>query len=780
MNTRMLLAGSAAIALTVDLGSTAYAQVTGLEEIVVTARKRSESLMEVPLAISAFSAATLEKMGLTDMTDLSTFTPGFHYVEQVGGGSGRSDRSSSALQFRGLFLGAGAQGTTAGALVFIDGAAVIGGQAPAFVDMERVEVLKGPQSAYFGRSVLSGAVNYITRTPSMDGFKGRVTASTASYGTNLVQLSLEGPVSDKFAIRLSGSHDFKGGQYVNASNREIRLGAETTNSVAAQLFFQPSDNLTAKGFFHYMRHDDGPPAQAALKASTGDFNCNPTIRGGYFCGQIPDAGDLPPSYISGFYDVNATFLAGINDPLQNYLFPASYRQKAGLKRDAINSSLRFDYETSSGYTFSSLSAYHYDKDMTLIDLNFRQETGTGIWALEVQSLSKDYSQEFRIASPQDEALRWSVGVNYLYTDSPGGGVGGTYPFGTLRSSGVTAAKTETPAIFGGVQYDVTEDLTLSVDARYQWDKISRQQIEDRDGKAPPSPAGDKYKATFKSFSPRISLDYQYADNSTVYALFARGYRPGNFNLVLLTRPQSVVDQFAPFGAGKTVDEEKLDNYEIGIKSSWLDSRLQTRLAFYYDPYSKGQNTITIPFTNEFGDLDLASVLINTGKVHLKGFELDFDAAATDNLTISGSLAMADSKIISFFCGDGNSVYGSPDCNGNQLPKASKWTWSLSAEYTSNLTDKYDWFGRVDYAHQGKSFVDYSNVAWRGPQEIVNARLGIRSEELTLEGFVTNLLNDDTPPSAEIGNDLFTFAATNEIRYALPKKRTFGVRAVYNF
>jgi iron complex outermembrane recepter protein len=270
------LAASAALITSLMLpGVAAMAQNLALEEIVVTARKRSESLMEVPLAITAFSAATLEKMNLTEMTELATFTPGFHFVEQLGGGSGRSDRSSSSLTFRGLFLGPGAQGTAAGALVFIDGAAVIGAQAPAFIDMERVEVLKGPQSAYFGRSVLSGAVNYVTRSPNTEEFAGRVTATYATYDTALVQVSLEGPITDTLAIRVSASHDDKGGHYKNASNRSIELGGTTSDSIALQLQFQPSDNLTAKGFLHYMRHDDGPPAQASLKGSTGDFNCDP-------------------------------------------------------------------------------------------------------------------------------------------------------------------------------------------------------------------------------------------------------------------------------------------------------------------------------------------------------------------------------------------------------------------------------------------------------------------------------------------------------------------------
>ena len=157
-----LAAVAGAIAFATFTGASS-AQEPALEEIVVTARKVEESLMEAPLAISAMSAATLEKMNLTDMTEIASFTPGFHYVNQVGGGSGRNDRSASSLVFRGLFLGTANQGQSAGGLVFLDGSPILGGQAPALVDMQRVEILKGPQSAYFGRSVLSGAINYVSR-----------------------------------------------------------------------------------------------------------------------------------------------------------------------------------------------------------------------------------------------------------------------------------------------------------------------------------------------------------------------------------------------------------------------------------------------------------------------------------------------------------------------------------------------------------------------------------------------------------------------------------------
>ena len=779
--------------------SYSFADGLALEEIVVTARKREESLMEIPMSITAMSAETLEKMNLTQMDEIATYTPGFHYVEQVGGGSGRGDRSGSSLVFRGLFLGTAAQGQAAGGLLFIDGAPVIGGQAPTLIDFERVEVLKGPQSAYFGRSVLSGAINYVSRDPNDEQWGGKVVAVAGSRQTQLAQVSVEGPITDALAVRLSASYDAKGGHYENAAQPGEKLGDRTSKSFALQAKFTPTDSLTAKVYFNVMEHDDGPPAHASLKGSAGDFNCTPGGRAfGYFCGELPGVKDLAPGIISSNYDLSQFGAREIlleNSAGLPVAFDPSFIDGPGLRRIAINTHARVDYETSSGMTVTTLTAYHSDKDMSVIDLNFRDRRDVvnpfgffipgaplfNRWQLAVQGKFQDLSQELRISSSQDNAFRWTIGGNYLHTKSPGGSVYGLSPFGPGFFSARTEFRTKTPAVFGGIQYDLTDALTLSLDARYQWDELKQQVKITSTGQPPTGPGAGLLNETFTSFSPRVSIDYNYADGSTAYLLFARGYRPGGFNAVLQGAPASVQAQFGAFNAGLAFEEEKLDNYEIGLKNTWAEGRLQTRLAIYHNPYTNGQNQITIPFLNPDGSLNLASVFVNTGKIDLEGFEFEFDAVPFENFTLSGTLGMADSEVKEYFCGDGVSVSGSPDCNGNLLPSASKWTWSLSADYSHPLAGDYDWFGRVDWSHKGKYFVDYSNAAFAAPSDIVNVRLGIRSDYLSFEGYIENLLDEDDPPSAVIGNDLFTcFPCTNEIRYTLARKQTVGVKATYNF
>src|SRR5262249_20585477 len=157
-----------------------------------------------------------------------------------------------------------------------------------------------------------------------------------------------------------------------------------------------------------------------------------------------------------------------------------------------------------------------------------------------QNLIYDGSQEIRLTSPHEARLRGTIGGSYFYTRSPGQSSAGFQPAVTGLISSQSRSSARTPAIFGGLYYDITQELTLSAEARYQWDRIT--------GQVKYPALGPLFDGTFKSFSPRVTLDYKYAPNSTAYVLWSRGYRPGGFNTQLLGQPQSVLDQLAVLGA----------------------------------------------------------------------------------------------------------------------------------------------------------------------------------------------------------------------------------------
>jgi iron complex outermembrane receptor protein len=793
-----LAATTAMITMLAVPGSEALAQQLALEEIVVTARKIEENLMEVPLAITAFSAADLEAAGMSSLEDIQLFTPSFFFSNQQGG-SGRNDRSSNSLTFRGLFLGSNT-GISAGGLMFIDGAPIIGAQAPSIVDMERVEILKGPQAAYFGRSTFVGAINFVSKDPS-DEFGGRVTAEYSRFGSNETNLVLEGPiVPGKVNARVSGRHWAQGGYYENAANPTIDLGTRETNSISTSIVFTPSDDLKIKAYVNYFEDNDGPPAQTSLKDEA--YNCSPGGRPGYICGAIPSVGDVNPSTISGDYILNAQLQDTLfNPPASWTVFDPNFNTHGGTRRNALQADLRIDYDHESGYSFSSLTAFHTDKQQTVLDLNYRDfhdvPNPLGFLGppklphfnttLLTQGKQKDISQELRITSPQDERFRWTVGFNYLDAHSPGGSVYGNLIFGPFFTGSIVERDVETPAVFGAAYYDLTDELTLGVEARYQWDQISEHTLVG--GGGIPLPNAPLLEETFKSFSPRITLDYNYAENSTAYALFSRGFRPGGFNALLVNESAATISAInaAVSGAGLTFAEEKIDNYEIGLKSSWLDGRARTTVALYYMEWLNGQNRSLVAVSAN-GVNNLFGITINNGLAKLQGIEFEGQFQATENLSLSGSLGYNDTEVAAntpaFECSQCNEITGSLDAVGNELPYSPKIAWSLSASYTDELSADWDWYSRADWAHQGSKWADQANIANSRAYDVLNLRIGLRQDDFSLEAFVLNALNHDEFTQARQGIDLKTFGPfapnNNEIRLSLPMPRSWGVRASYNF
>ncbi|MBL8631560.1 MAG: TonB-dependent receptor [Rhodospirillaceae bacterium] len=806
----------------------AQSQGLALEEITVTARKVEENLMTVPVAVTAFSEKDIEAINIKQLTDVMLMTPSFNFVNQVGG-SGRNDRGTNSLVFRGLFLANNA-GLTGGGQMFIDGAPVIGAHQPAIVDVARIEVLKGPQSAYFGRSTFVGAINFITRDPSMDEFKGRVTAEASSWNSHDLSLSFEGPlVEDKLAARVTGRDFRRGGQFTNATNPGAeKLGRQTTGSLSGSLLFTPTDQLKIKSYVNWFEDNDGPPAQGALKASefTGraniDGSCTPfsTLASGvasgsvtansraslgYWCGTLPKVNDSLKRLISGDYDLsNISTRNAIFNPNPLWLiFDPQFKQDGGVKRHAFQADIRADYETQSGYVFSSLTAHHHDRAMTIIDLNYRDghdranpfyaaaPTGKVPWQqflLVSQNKARDWSQELRITSPQDEPFRWTLGGNYLDAHTPGGTVYGIAPIGPLFSASITRGDVSTPAVFGAAYYDFTDALTLSLEARYQWDKIKSTPYVGTNGALVTGVAANPLKDTYKSFSPRVSLDYEYAEGSTAYALFSRGYRPGGFNPGLVTSTAQVIAELRAVvpNAGISYEQEKLDNYEVGLKSTWLDGRARTVLTAFYDIWNNGQvqNSIPVPSST-----NLIGLTVNNGKAVLKGLEFEGQIQATEGLKLSGTFGLNDTEIKTYGlgvgnCSDCNFIYGSfAGAIGNRLPTTPKYTWTASAEYTDQLTANYNWYTRIDYMHQGSKFSDFGNIANVGSSENVNARIGIRDDNMSIEAFVTNLTQNKVMITGLLGVDVFTFLIPpnkNEIRFSPPLPRAVGVRASYNF
>lgn len=781
-----------------------------LEEIVVTARKRTEKLDIVPLAITAMTSAKIEARNLKSLEDVASFSPGFYTQQSTNSGFGRNDRAFRQLTFRGIGAIGSNISITAGGVAFLDGAPVLNSSLANVQDLERVEVLRGPQAAYFGRSTFIGAVNYITKDPS-NKLSGRVSGEYAEDNLIDVSASISLPIASWASLRLSGRYFSKDGQY-RTSNERRRVGDQSTKSFSATLLLKPTDRLKIRTFFNHFEDDDGPPAQYIIGGGTaGVSNCNLGGRyGAYYCGDVPQKAN--PALISANLTMTPAIYNGLILNDRNFPVPFSFKGRLndyGLNRKADQFSNRIDYTLNdAGLLLTSVSAYHEEHLATLSDFSFRGGVNptnnapilTISTAFGIRSF--DYSQELRLVSPQSGRFRWVAGGNYLYVKQPTGYVISSF-FGAILNFGsrkVGFNKAETPSVFGGAYFDIVPNLTLSAEARYQADTISGRFAKSATEFITPDP-----KKTFKSFSPRVSLDYKITPTSTVYALFSRGYKPGGFNGVdLLSAPADERAQIltALPTAGDSFNQERLDNYEAGIKGSFLDGRLRMALNGYIGRYRGAQVPVAVvvdratnpPTRQTYGPI------INIGDVNLKGVEFEGEVIVFPGMRLGATFAYTDSKIIDYYCSECSDIYpqapGIPpgpsilpnSVNftipvGKQLPGTPKVAYTLSANYERKIDNTASIYLGADYLYRGKYFADAANVASSGDSETVNARIGFRKDKYNVELFARNLF-DDQSPGIVYGNlapnAFFTLPSANTLKVALPDRRRIGIRLSANF
>ncbi len=798
------------------VGAVAQSGAPGLEEVIVTARRREETAMKVPVAVSVMSSAAIEATRVADIDELSAFTPGLISAPQI-------DRSQNRLVFRGL--------STSFGQIFIDGAPYTGTNSPDLSEVQRVEVLGGPQSVYFGRATFAGAVNFVTRKPGNE-FAGRAMAGATTYGGSELQLSLEGPViPDVLGIRVSARNYQFGGQY-NSFFSGAKLGKRSTNSASVALATITSSPLQLSGYYSYARDDDGPPEAASLRVvgPGPTLSCNLGGTGGpYYCGALPKLGDLDPRQIGDNTVLYPQVTRYILNNETNYPLLSSGPDITGygLVREVHHLHGRADYSLDSGWQLSALTAYSRTRTSRMnspvgVDssttpnvfaptpaaratacatpgnqLCFRPDFVTLV--LRTATPINDFSFEGRVSSPQDARIRGTAGASYFrtYGPVPGGVVLTNISFSTNTAGGGIDSETRTPAVFGGLYFDVTEKLTVSAEGRYQWDKISRQPVFPT--------VGTKLAGTFKSFSPRFTVDYDISPTSMVYANFARGYRPGGFNAALTTLTAAQQAEVSQLGSNIAFAQEKLDSFELGHKATWMDRRLRTTLAAYYTTWMNGQVSNTAFYTTASGAGASISVISNIGRVDLKGVEFTGEFAATQKLTVATTVDFNDSEIKNFvYTPGGTQIRGTTDVKGNKLDRVSKLRATVSPSYRFEIGGDWSAVARMDYQYRSKYFVDPTNSAWIGGRSLVNARLAVsNSSGFTLEAYVRNLFNDDTLIEAVKSQDAliapnpavpcapcFTAAAPpvaagipgnlNKINLGLPEKRLVGVSASMKF
>lgn len=768
-----------------------------LDEIVVSARKRDETLIDVPLAITAFSADKIEKAGLSDFADVAMQTPSLSFRQGFGRTGGGSGGANNRPSLRGMsnILGSPNVG------YFVDGVAVSGNITSYQLDnLERIEVLRGPQSALFGRGTFAGAVSFVTRKPTND-VEGRVKLKVGQFSEIDGSAYISGPlVEDKVLFEVDGRYYSFGGDYKNAANGKRDINDQKTINFGGKLIFKPTENLEVIASAGYSRDRDKGFAYGWFGSTK--MNCFlPNIVGttagvprssnrsrGYFCGEIEGPQDLR-------YNIDAIEALGYH----------------GGARDAFRSYLRADYNVND-WTLTSITALNKSKNQNGYDNTLNRVAAANL-TIE-GSKTKDFSQELRILSPADAPLRGLIG-GYFYKEDDGSfysvtGTGATA--GAIRR-GLTDDGVRNRAVFGQLEYDVTEQLTLTADARYQQDEI----IGTTDALGPENGVAGNFTnrrvQKYNAFLPRVIAQYAVTEDVNIRASVAKGNKPGGFNDL----PTNIIapDLARLIERGLDVyDEESTWNYEIGAKARIAD-RFYIDAAAYYIDWTSQQLTLSEVYVQQTNGLPNSTAFIqNAGKSRIKGFEIDMTGQLTDWLNIRLGYAFNDGKFKEFydenteelFDTDGRASYlpngtrNPADVDtvdgqvaGNKLPQTPRHKLVVSPSVNFDVSDDTSVFFRTDLSYESKRYVQVHNLAHTGDSYNMNINAGIERGNLTLTFFVDNVLQDTTPlvvtrlldfgrtlfiPNPVTGGNRFTFF--RDFSVTMPRKRQFGVTASYKF
>lgn len=768
------------------LPANVYAQdgALAIEEIIVTSRKREETLMSAPVTVTAFGSKEIAEMALDELPDLVNFTPGFHYSEHSVGKGGRFNRR---LIFRGMNPRTDRQ-TRQGATVFIDGAPILGSEIGSTDNYERIEIIKGPQSAYFGRSTFSGAINAITKTPS-DEWKSRISVEAANFGTTDISGQIEGPISDTLSMRLSARKYDTDGEYDNASDPGTTLGAESTNDVSLSLFAQPSDNLSIKVRLHSWVDDDGPSVGVFVNRNEqGElFTCNPnggTVAGGkWLCGDVPYQG----SSLVGMDTIITPVLQSkyfSSDMIASYDRMFQPKQAMGLERHAKEASLVIDYEMDNGMTLSFLTAAHENEYSSFEDFDRRVTAGKlgnylGFMAsADTYSMSmtqnKDSSSEIRLTSAPDSQINWMVGASYTSIEARLVGYNVLWGGTPRPTQSVSTFDPETRAVFASVGYDISDTLSLSLEARKQDDKV----IEGTLGNEP-------LQNTFSSTTPRVIVDYKPREGLTYYAIYAKGINPGQFNAGLLGRTQGELDQIAAQGGGGiSVDEEEITNIEFGTKARFWDDRAQITAAVYFSDWENAIAPEILSIVNAAGDGENIQVNSNGGQADLSGLEIEGTFLVSDNWTIDMTYSLNKSDINDFESADALALFGNRtiDGMGNSFSRYPEKSSSLSAIYAETMESGNDFFARGDLIRQGSTWMTNANVTSTPAYSVFNLRVGLQSDTWRAEVYANNLLDKKGYSNLQLFPDLSGLSGpfTRGIMAGMIQQRQIGIRTTFDF
>lgn len=696
---------------------------SNLEEVVVTARRRSENLQEVPEAITFFSAREIEAARIQKFGDFAAMTPNFEFFPT-------SSPGVFQMSIRGISQ---ANEGEPPIVMVVDGVTLPFENSftlPLF-DIQSIEVLKGPQGALYGQNAIGGAVVVTTRQPT-NNYEGRVTASYGAFGENEVTTIFSGPiVKDTLLFRVAAfRHEFDGDfNYVYApTDLQNYLHDDL---VRIDLKFLTSDIFTADFAADYgtTLSGAGPLVPVTYSPQSGIPN-------------VPTA------------SLNSQLVLGV--PNQDWHTHTSRRTMDGSLRLVW----KLGFADLTSVTAGTQLNENNIQDLDVSHIPFVQLTG------QPQYVGA-FTEELRLTSPNEQKLRWTAGVfeqrvhyhqtNFVYANLAILTTGSTNPANAMYIPLSILEQNENLnayAAFVQANYDIVPHLELTLAGRYDHDP--RSQVS-----GPPDNLGGYEQRTFNNFQPKASLSYKPSPQQTYYGTFSKGFRPGGFNATPTPETQPVFDA------------ETTTNYELGSKFDFLEQRATLSLAGYYTIYKNQQLTLV-----QVTAAGATQNIFTVQKSIIKGVELEAQARPITGLELGLGFGAQDAKIKQF----GNSLTGSnfnPDAYvGNNVPLQSKYTINASAQYTHAVIDGVQGFIRVDASRKGTLYWYADNQITRPPFTLANAKVGIRRDSWEVNIFGSNIFNK-TYDSQYFDNKFVGAPGGFNFAY-LADDRRFGVEGTYRF
>ena len=706
-----------------------------IEEVIVTAERRAENMQSVPVAITAFTGDALDEQGIVDIKGITERTPGFTM--------GVFNPGQPQFYIRGIGSNEDGAGGDQSVIIFVD-EVYIGRSAGSdldLFDLERVEVLRGPQGTLFGKNVIGGAVNLITKRPTEET-EYKVQATLGNLDAVTIRGLASGEITENVYGKISFSSQERDGYVDSLIDRFPQAFPGTSSNLLGDFEQHNIDTQSLRGALRFTPSDT---VEVNLTANVSTMDrAGPTYLS-IGPGGIPFTADsaLVPGYGR---DIHENL---VEDP--------------GFSRSDIwGLTARVDWDLNDTITLTSLTSYREvradqewffsNPQLTALRLSTNAVPLYLVGGNNYSDDSDTYTHEFRLTG-NSERLHWVAGVYLLneQTDrnetvpaglsfSDGmGGIGTALP--VIDAGDLQENETDSYSVFGQLTYNLTETLSVTIGGRQTWEEKEISRLGTPNALAPGRNFNFTTDEDWSAFTGKFGVEWQATDDAFFYLNISEGFKSGGFQGLAASELIAIT----PF------DPEEAILYEVGAKTEWLDNRLRLNAAIFYTDYTDLQILqLLVPNDAPFGT---AGQLItqNAADADIEGFELEFVFRATENLTIQGSYTYLDSEFASFFVPSGfrppdGGAGTSTDRTGNALRNAPENAYNILVQYDvdfdsgANLTLQADWRHKDD-AFQDPDVFDFAKVP---EYDVLDLRATYRfaNNNLTAALWMKNALDEE--------------------------------------